>query len=241
MSSPYLYLWLMAASAAYPLAQSFEHRLQYYKSFGRLGLAILGGMLLFIPWDIWFATRGVWGFNIQYTAGGYLLGLPLGEWLFFIVIPFACIFIYRVLNYFVKRDVLANYKLTISRFLLTFSVALAIIHFEKAYTFWTFALLAALLALHLGLKRAYMSRFYLAYAVVLIPFFIINGILTGTGIEGEVVWYNNNENMGIRLLTIPAEDIFYGMLLVMLNVTIYEELKGRFGFPEPKAADRPAQ
>ena len=64
----------------------------------------------------------------------------------------------------------------------------------------------------------------ISYLIMLIPFFIVNGILTGTGIENEVVWYNNNENLGIRLLTIPVEDFFYGMFLIGMNIMLYELL-----------------
>ena len=72
-----------------------------------------------------------------------------------------------------------------------------------------------------------MGKFYRFYLWHLIPFFIVNGILTGTGIDGEVVWYNNAENLGIRLGTIPIEDSLYSLSLMLMNISIFEWLKGR--------------
>ena len=58
---------------------------------------------------------------------------------------------------------------------------------------------------------------------MLIPFFIVNGILTGSFIEDQVVWYNNDENLGIRIGTVPVEDSVYAftMILTVLVLTDY--------------------
>jgi lycopene cyclase domain-containing protein len=56
---------------------------------------------------------------------------------------------------------------------------------------------------------------------MLIPFLIVNGLLTSI----PVVLYNNEENLNFRIYSIPFEDVFYGMLLIMMNVIGYEKKK----------------
>ena len=56
----------------------------------------------------------------------------------------------------------------------------------------------------------------------------MNGILTGSGIEDAVVRYNDAEIIGLRLLTIPIEDLFYGFELFLLNVFFYQAFETKF-------------
>jgi lycopene cyclase domain-containing protein len=99
---------------------------------------------------------------------------------------------------------------------------------NKAYTGVTFMATGLFVAWHLlKLRPRYMGRFYFAFIFILIPFFIVNGILTGSFLDEPVVWYNNDENLGIRIGTIPIEDIFYGLLMILMSITIAEELERR--------------
>ena len=70
-----------------------------------------------------------------------------------------------------------------------------------------------------------LNSFIVSYIFILIPFFIINGLLTGSFILEEIVWYNDNYNLGIRIGTIPFEDIFYGFSLLFLPLYIDQELR----------------
>ena len=70
-----------------------------------------------------------------------------------------------------------------------------------------------------------LNVFYITFLIILTPFFIVNGLLTGSFIQDSVVWYDNYENLGIRLGTIPVEDIGYAFSLLLLNIILIEKLK----------------
>jgi lycopene cyclase domain-containing protein len=224
----YLYLILDLLTLSYPLIRSFEDRVAYSKQWYALFPGILAGMTVFIPWDIWFTAAGYWGFNDHYLIGVRILHLPLEEWLFFIFVPYSSIFIYEVMNYFVKKDVLGPVKNALGMVLGLFSAGIAVTYYDRWYTVTAFGLLAALLFLHVFVLRSkWLGRFFLGYLVILVPFLLVNGVLTGTGIPEQVVWYNDAENLGIRMGTIPVEDAFYGMGLMMIVVSVMEWLRGR--------------
>lgn len=180
----------------------------------------------FLIWDAYFTHYGVWGFNEQYYLGFKILKMPIEEWLFFFCIPFASIFIHYVLEYFLP-NVLLPRKPTkiITVLLLILSVLLAATNTDKLYTFVNFSVLAATLTIAYFHGQDQLRRFYLSFIFILIPFFLVNGVLTGSFIEEPVVWYNNAENLGIRMFTIPAEDTGYAFSMLLLNVMIFEYLK----------------
>jgi lycopene cyclase domain-containing protein len=176
-------------------------------------------------WDVIFTSKGVWSFNRDYLIGLFFLQLPIEEWLFFITVPYSCVFIYEALNYYIKKDYLKKYAFVITLVLVGIMLSVAFLHINKLYTSVTLIFASTFLLFHWFLfKDRYLGRFYMAYLVHLIPFFIVNGILTRL----PVVIYNNAENLGIRLYTIPIEDTMYSLLLLLMNITFYEWLKGKF-------------
>jgi lycopene cyclase domain-containing protein len=220
----FTYLLLNVLTIAGPLAYSFEKELCYVNKWKFLFPAITITGAFFLVWDAIFTHLGIWDFNPAFLTGYYLLNLPVEEWLFFVTVPFACVFIYETLNYFIKKDILKPYATAITVFLIGLFFLIAIFNIDKLYTFVNFLLTAVFLAIHYAIfKNRFLGRFYTAYIVHLIPFFIVNGILTSL----PVVTYNNSENLGIRMGTIPIEDSIYSMLLLLMNITIYEYLKNK--------------
>ena len=119
-----------------------------------------------------------------------------------------------------------------SLFCISFSSALLLFGFifwNKQYTSSAFISLGLVsFTLKFILKVKWFAKTISVYAILLIPFFIVNGILTGTGIKDAVVEYNSLEIIGLRLLTIPIEDFFYGFELFLLNIFFYKIFQGKF-------------
>jgi lycopene cyclase domain-containing protein len=217
----------MVLSLSYPIAQSFEWRITYYKKWKYLFPAILIMCAIFIPWDIIFTSYGVWSFNDRYTSGIKIFLLPIEEWLFFIVVPFACVFLYEVLIYFIKKDYLYPITTWVFAVLSVLLLTFAIVNITKIYTSLTFFLTAIALIITVYFNPHWKGRFLMMYLVSWIPFLILNGALTGNFTEEAVVNYNPSEFMGIRITTIPLEDSIYSLLMLLIVVSVYEWLKNR--------------
>ena len=222
----YTYFLVLFFSVIVPFIFSFHPKLKFNKHFSAFFKANFLVATVFILWDIYFTSIGIWGFSPKYTTGLKIANLPIEEILFFVCIPFSCLFTIHCFRIFF--DLKWNERIE-QIFVFAFALTLFIIGIifrEKAYTSSTFISTAIVLFfLKFYAKVNWLGAFFSIYPVLLVPFFIVNGILTGTGLESPVVWYNNNENLGIRLGTIPVEDIFYGLELMLLNYFFYNRNK----------------
>ena len=224
----YIYLYLNLFTLFFPFILSFDKRVHFYTNWKFLFPAMAVNALVFISWDSLFTRLGIWGFNPAYLVGLDLFGLPLEEVLFFVTVPYACVFIYEVLRAYTRRDWLRPYATGLALALIGLLVALGFIFLPRLYTSVTCLFLSLVLAGHLWLFRdKVLGWFYLAYLVHLLPFLLVNGVLTAL----PIVWYNNAYNLGIRLYTIPVEDTAYSMAMLLLTISVYEFLKQkRFKF-----------
>jgi lycopene cyclase domain-containing protein len=225
----YLYLALMLGSLAYPIAQSFERRITMYRKWKHLFPAIFITAGFFLIWDEFFTRIGVWSFNHNYVMGIYIGSLPLEEWLFFLVVPYACFFVYFVADYFIKKDLFRTTYRQVSVIITVILLVFAGIYHNRWYTATTCILPALLLIWLTFVKQVdYLGRFFTGYFISLIPFLIVNGVLTSK----PVVIYNDAENSGFRIFisgisNIPVEDLAYCLLLLLMNISLYERFRSK--------------
>lgn len=219
----YAYLWVDLGCLIFPLLFSFHSKIQFYKQYNFFIIPCLLTAVFFIIWDIVFTYYRVWSFNSTYVLGFYLFNLPFEEILFFVCIPYACVFTYYTINNFF---LFYKYTKIINVFYWVLSITLflvAIYNVHKLYTSVSFFLLSILLIVLLIRKVQFLTAFFISFVIILIPFCIANGILTGSFIvKDPIVLYNNTQNLGIRVWNIPLEDVFYGMLLLLMNVAGFE-------------------
>ena len=220
----YTYLLVNLATIFIPFLFSFHPKLKFYRTWRSFFPAVIITGIAFIIWDIYFTHLGVWGFNESYLTGIQIVNLPVEEVLFFLCIPYACVFTYHCLDILIEKTP-NRAEPAITLLLMIILTMTGILCFDKLYTVSTFLSLAAMLAFaKFVLKINWLGRFYMVYAILLFPFLIVNGILTGTGLEQPVVWYDNTEIIGFRIKSIPIEDVFYGMELILVNLVIYKRL-----------------
>ena len=222
----YLYLLLNIGSIAIPFAFSFHPKLKFYKHWKSGLIAILISATIFIVWDVLFTKNGVWGFNETYLLGINIINLPIEEWLFFLCIPYACIFThYSLLKCYPNLGLNKKISRLIGYSLILLLILVAIFNVNKSYTFINFCLAAITLLFVIMYRVDLLSQYLITYLVIFIPFLVINGILTGSFIEDQVVWYNDNENLGIRLFTIPIEDAVYAFSLILIPLAIMKKVE----------------
>ncbi len=220
----YFYLHLFTIVPVFLL--SFDKNVHFYKKWKYLLPPTLIVGAIFIAWDVVFTAREVWGFNHDYLSGIFLMGLPLEEILFFVTVPYACVFVYECLNFYIKPDLIKPFEQGISLALIVLFMSIGLWKFWNMYTSTTFLLAGLFLLYHLlFLDGTYRGRFYLAFFVIWAPFLLVNGVLTGGFTEAPIVIYNPAEFFGVRIGSVPIDDSVYNFLMLFAIVTGFEYLR----------------
>lgn len=207
---------------------SFDSRIQFNKQFLHFFKASALVSVPFILWDIWFTHLGVWWFNTNYTIGVSIAGLPLEEMLFFIFIPFSCIFTYFVIDKYYQLDLLKSFNNLLVFTSIIILIVVGLLNINKIYTITTcLVTVATLFYLHFIVKSQWISKASFVYTLLMLGFFPVNGVLTGTGLENPIVNYNPKDFLGIRMFTIPVEDMVYGYTQFLLIIYFFKYFQNK--------------
>ena len=215
----HIYSSIALASFAGPFAMSFESRVYFIQYLGPVIIAIISIGALYIIWDI-FATRaGHWRFHDETVGTSRILGLPPGEWLFFLLIPYNCLFIYEVVAFFFGEGAPVTSLQWIQFVLASILAALAILFRNQGYTF--LAMLSGAIYFTAsgmftpGIIAA--SGYLLSMMFSFIAFIVVNGLYTSI----PTIFYNDEATLGIRIGTIRLEDFVYNLSYIGLIYTVY--------------------
>ena len=182
---------------------------------------ILIPAIFFLIWDSIVADSH-WHFNDKYVLGITFFNLPIEEILFFISVPFACLFTWEMI---IRRSEVKELMWInkIRRYLyLLIPIGIWFFISGKHYTglATSFLGLAVLLDQLLNTNIISQKRFYLYLLLVLLFTLIFNGYLTWR----PIVTYGAQYQLDFRIFTIPIEDFVYGTALIFMNTSIYQKI-----------------
>ena len=220
------YLLILAGTIFGPIILSFDKNIRYVKSWKYALMAAVIVAVPFIIWDAIFTHYKFWGFNDEHNLGIRFFDLPLEEILFFILVPFACTFIYECCKYFMRNKSFLLFNRIFAFLIPLYALTLVFIGNIGFYT--VTSIIAASVVLFWMMKNNALRFIPIAFCITLIPFAIVNGILTGGMTESPVVWYNEAQKVDFRIFTIPMEDVLYNFALLASNMILFEKLKHKF-------------
>ena len=184
-------------------------------------LPIIIPAILFLIWDS-TVTYSHWYFNEKYILGITIFNLPIEEILFFITVPFACLFTWEMIIRRTDEKKLEWISKIRPYIYLIIPIGILFFITGKHYTGLavTFLGLAILLDQLLNTNLILEKRFYIYLSFVLLFTLIFNGYLTWR----PVVTYGVDYQLDFRIITIPIEDFIYGTALIFMNTAIYKKI-----------------
>jgi lycopene cyclase domain-containing protein len=219
---PFTYLALNLFIIAVPLWYTPDKRTAYYRRLPAVGFSIAVVSTCYLLWDILVTERGEWSFNGKYLTGVQILNIPLEEVLFFITVPYSCLFIYEVVLYATKSSKFRLPASVISALILAL-LGSSLAFYPQGYTAKALASCGFFLMIALLLDRPLLEskQYWIWLAICYLPFLIINTVLTAL----PVVEYNSKAIWGLRVGTIPLEDFFYNYAMLSFYLLVYRIAK----------------
>ena len=212
------YLALNLFIIAVPLWYTTDQRTAYYRRLPSVLFSIAVVSTCYLVWDSLVTARGEWSFNSRYLTGVQLINIPFEEALFFITVPYSCLFIYEVVLYATKNS---SFRLPASVVIGSVVVLMAasVAVYPQGYTAKALASCGFFLTVALLIDRPLIKskQYWMWLAICYVPFLIINTVLTAL----PVVQYNSQAIWGLRVGTIPLEDFFYNYAMLSFYLLFY--------------------
>ncbi len=220
----YTYLLINVALLLIPLILIYSMKMQQNRAVKFMLLAVFINVFVFSVPTEYLTQMKVIVFNPPYLTGFILWQLPIEELLFSLVMPFAGLAVYIFLNTRFPDLKFEKYSLALSNILLGICIAILYFGYHNLYTLFTFLiLLVFLLYVEYVNKIRFMYRFYRAWLVSLVPFYIAASIVNAL----PVIQYNEKETLIFNFLNVPFESPFYFMGMLLLTVYLFELFKSR--------------
>lgn len=220
----YTYLLINILIVALPVGISFFIKMEFYRKWKFAFLGIGFASMLFVAWDMIFTRLGIWKFNPAYTTGPHIYTLPWEEVLFFITVPYTCLYAYECLRvYFPGRS-----KIWIGKLFGWGIVLLCLItlyyRYDQLFTSVTAILLLVTYLNHLWVTKGdYLNHLLVAWMVVMVPMALVDGFITGL----PIIQYDSAQITNLRIGPIPVELFFYNLLYLTWMIWVYERYKQR--------------
>lgn len=219
------YLLINILVVAIPFVFSFERKVRFYRKLPSVAVSLLIVGTVYIVWDAVAASRGDWAFNPDHVMAIRFFGLPVEEILFFITVPYACIFIYETLRSIFHDRVLKIPDIVFVILPVPFIIAALSVpgqSYTQTVSLFTAAFFIISLWLYPALLRS--TIFWICIAITFVPFFIVNYMLTSI----PIVTYGADAFSGIRITTIPLEDFFYSFSMLAFHILVYRLVLNRW-------------
>lgn len=187
--------------------------------------ATIAASVPFIVWDALVVGRH-WWFNPAYVLPARFFGLPIEEYLFFCIVPLACIFTWE-LAFAAKRERPVAALAFAPWLVMVVTAALGAWAWSTgreytAFSLWSLGFAAFIDVLN-GTRVFSMVKGWGYLITVGALTTLFNGYLTGR----PIVQYDEQYQLPFRVITIPIEDYGFGIALAMLAASLYQSNRAR--------------
>lgn len=210
-----------------PLAMSFDSKVYFIQYLPAILVATLTVGALYILWDTIVTRQGHWWFNDEFVGSVRILHLPVGEWLFFLVVPYATIFIFEVVEAYFGHGVPQPELWWVQALLALPFFGLIFPFRQRGYTRLSAGSAGVFLVVSAFLAPGILwsVSFWQAIGLSFVAFGLVNGIYTAL----PTIFYSPQATTGVRVGPIPAEDFLYNLSYIGLTFTVYLFTKGLLG------------